>query len=146
MNDKSYMFSIKGDETLLHVLRDNGFKEVKAGCEEGACGSCLVLLDGKPVNSCQVLAGSADGSHVKTVKGIDAGWIIESLADAAAIQCGFCTPGFVISIYYLLKNNPEPDDWEIRRALDGNLCRCTGYVKILEGVKMAMERMKSDVQ
>lgn len=104
-----------------------------------------MLLDGKPVNSCQVLAGSVDGADVKTVKGIDAEWIVQALADAGGVQCGFCTPGFVISIYYLLKTMPDADEESIKKALDGNLCRCTGYVKILEGVRIAMERMKKNV-
>lgn len=145
VNGEKQRFKIEGDETLLHVLRENGYTEVKAGCEEGLCGSCLVLLDGKPVNSCQVLAGSVNGADVRTVKGIDADWIVESLADAGAIQCGFCSPGFSIAIYAFLKENPEPDTNEIKRAIDGNLCRCTGYVKIIEGIKLAVRRRNERV-
>jgi aerobic-type carbon monoxide dehydrogenase small subunit (CoxS/CutS family) len=133
------------DAVLLTILRENGFTEVKEGCREGECGACLVLLDGKLVNSCQVLAGSAVGKEITTVKGIGnihfPHPIQSAFADTGAVQCGFCTPGMVLAAFYLLNKNPDPDDDEIRRALDGNLCRCTGYVKIIEAVRLAAKRM-----
>ncbi|MGM0608664.1 MAG: (2Fe-2S)-binding protein [Candidatus Muiribacteriota bacterium] len=135
------------ESTLLEALRDNGFTEVKNGCQEGQCGACLVLVDGKAVNSCHVLAMSVKNSEIKTVKGIGTihkpSVIQETLVECGAVQCGFCTPGFVISIYALLKENPSPDKDEILRALDGNLCRCTGYVKIVDAVNLIVLRIKA---
>lgn len=136
------------EETLLRVLRRAGFTEVKEGCGEGCCGSCVVLLEGKLVNSCQVYAASAAGRSVTTVRGIGdlhrPHPIQEAFADSGAVQCGFCTPGMVLAAYCLLRENQDPDEEAIRRALDGNLCRCTGYVKIVEAVKEAAGRMKRD--
>lgn len=133
------------NETLLTTLRNNGYTEVKNGCEEGECGACMVLIDEIPVNSCQVLTMSVLEKQIKTVKGIgtlhEPDEIQKAFVDAGAVQCGFCTPGFVVSTYALLKNNPKPNEEEIKSALDGNLCRCTGYVKIIDGVKLAAERL-----
>jgi aerobic-type carbon monoxide dehydrogenase small subunit (CoxS/CutS family) len=147
INGRTRETTLRGDELLLDVLRSLGHTEVKEGCREGACGSCLVLLDGVLVNSCQVLAASAAGAEITTVKGLgtihDPHPIQEAFVEAAAVQCGFCTPGMVLAAYALLKRNPHPGDEEIRKALDGNLCRCTGYVKIIEAVKLAAERMGS---
>ena len=135
-------------ETLLRVLRKAGFTEVKEGCNEGCCGSCVVLLDGKLVNSCQVFAASAKGRSITTVRGIGdlhhPHPIQTAFAESGAVQCGFCTPGMVLAAYSLLQENGDPDDEEIRRGLDGNLCRCTGYVKIVEAVRKAAERMRAD--
>ena len=134
--------------TLLTVLRDNGHMEVKEGCDAGECGACLVLLDGKPVNSCQALAGSAIGKKILTVEGIgdihSPHPIQEAFVDAGAVQCGFCTPAMVLATYCLLQDNPDPTDEEIKCALDGNLCRCTGYVKIIDAVKLAAKRMNEN--
>jgi aerobic-type carbon monoxide dehydrogenase small subunit (CoxS/CutS family) len=147
VNGRTRETTLRGDELLLDVLRSLGHTEVKEGCREGACGSCLVLLDGVLVNSCQVLAASAAGAEITTVKGLgtihDPHPIQEAFVEAAAVQCGFCTPGMVLAAYALLKRNPHPGEEEIRKALDGNLCRCTGYVKIIEAVKLAAERMGS---
>ena len=136
------------EETLLHVLRSLGHTEVKKGCGEGQCGACVVLLDGRLVNSCQVLAASALEREITTVQGIGTVMaphpIQTAFADAGAVQCGFCTPGMVLATFSLLKKNPKPTEEQIRHALDGNLCRCTGYVKIVEAVKLAAERMASD--
>lgn len=148
INGKEVVLTFAGGERLLDVLRDNGFDEVKAGCHEGECGACLVVLDGKPVNSCQVLAGSAVGKDIITVKGI--GTIMnphpiqQAFVEAGAVQCGFCTPGMVMSTWFLLKHNPDPDDDEIKKALEGNFCRCTGYEKIIEAVKLAAEMVNSN--
>ena len=133
-------------DTLLTVLRANGYTEVKEGCDEGLCGACTVLLDGKPVPSCQVLAASAIGKEILTVKGLGTVTnphpIMEAFVEAGAVQCGFCTPGFVLATYALLKENPNPTDDEIIEALSGNYCRCTGYIKIIEAVKLAAKRMR----
>ena len=148
INGAELHISLRGDEVLLDVLRELGYTEVKEGCREGACGSCLVLLEGVLVNSCQVLAASALGKEITTVKGLGTFHqphpIQEAFVDAGAVQCGFCTPGMVLATFALLKKNPRPTEEQIRRALDGNLCRCTGYVKIIEAVKLAAERMSAD--
>jgi carbon-monoxide dehydrogenase small subunit len=148
INGTEIPISLRGDEVLLDVLRELGCTEVKEGCREGACGSCLVLLDGVLVNSCQVLAASALGKEITTVKGLGTFHqphpIQEAFVDAGAVQCGFCTPGMVLATFALLKKNPRPTEQQIRHALDGNLCRCTGYVKIIEAVKLAAERMSAD--
>jgi aerobic-type carbon monoxide dehydrogenase small subunit (CoxS/CutS family) len=131
--------------TLLDVLRKNGHTEVKRGCGMGECGACIVLLDGKIVNSCQVFAASAMGSEILTTKGLGSIHsphpIHRAFVDTGAVQCGFCTPSMVIVTYYLLQNTPRPSEKEIKRAFDGSLCRCTGYVKIIEAVKLASERI-----
>lgn len=148
VNGSGRSVELQGDELLLDVLRALGHTEVKEGCREGACGSCLVLVDGVLMNSCQVLAASVLDREITTVKGL--GTIHEphpiqrAFVEAAAVQCGFCTPGMVLAAYALLKDNPHPEESEIRHALDGNLCRCTGYVKIVEAVKRAAERMARD--
>ena len=145
VNGKPVMVRFEPADTLLDVLRAHGFTEVKAGCLDGECGACLVLLGGRLVNSCQVLMGSAMGSDVLTVKGLSQNGlsvIQEAFVDATAVQCGFCTPGMVLAAWYLLRQNPNPTEADIRKALDGNLCRCTGYVKIIEAVKLAAERMQ----
>ena len=134
-------------DTLLHVLRENGFTEVKCGCNEGECGACVILLEGKPVNSCQVFAMSVWDKEITTVKGIGTihypDMIQKAFVEAGADQCGFCSPGMVISSYALIKENPNPTKEEIAVALDGNLCRCTGYVKIVEAVDKAAKEMRS---
>lgn len=145
INGIEYEVDFPSDITLLELLRESGFNEVKAGCHTGECGACVVLLDGELVNSCQVLAGSCISAEILTVKGIgdlhDPHPIQQALVDTGAVQCGFCTPGIVLASYVLLEDNPNPTEDEIKVALDGNLCRCTGYVKIIEGVKLAAERM-----
>jgi len=134
-------------DTLLQTLRDNGYTEVKCGCSEGECGACLVLLEDMPVNSCQVFAMSVKDKKITTVKGIGTIYhphkIQKAFVEAGADQCGFCTPGMVIASYALLKKNPQPTKEEINEALDGNLCRCTGYVKIVEAVEKAASVLAS---
>jgi aerobic carbon-monoxide dehydrogenase small subunit len=134
-----------GGESLLTTLRDRlDLPGSKNACEQGECGSCSVLLDGELVCACLVLAVQADGHDVVTVEGLagDAGLhpVQEAFADAGAVQCGFCTPGFVVAAAELLRRVPAPSDDEIREALSGNLCRCTGYQKILDAVRLAAER------
>ncbi len=137
---------VQPNAVLLHTLRDLGYTDVKNGCEIGECGACAVLLNGKPVNSCMVLAAQVNGAEIVTNAGlgtIDKPHIIqEAFADAGAVQCGFCTPGMVISTKALLDRNPNPTEKEIREALSGNLCRCTGYGQIVEAVTIAAERLR----
>lgn len=132
-------------ESLLTTLRDRlALPGTKNACEQGECGSCSVLLDGELVCSCLVLSAQADGHHVVTVEGLadDAALhpVQEAFAETGAVQCGFCTPGFVVAAADLLSRIPDPTDDEIREALSGNLCRCTGYQKILDAVHLAAER------
>jgi aerobic carbon-monoxide dehydrogenase small subunit len=132
-------------ESLLMTLRDRlELPGSKNACEQGECGSCSVLLDGELVCSCLVLAAQADGHDVVTVEGLGGDEALhpvqEAFADAGAVQCGFCTPGFVVAAADLLRRVPDPSDDEIREALSGNLCRCTGYQKILDAVHAAAGR------
>ncbi|MCW2944437.1 MAG: hypothetical protein JWR24_1154 [Actinoallomurus sp.] len=132
-------------ESLLYVLRERmGLPGSKNACEQGECGSCTVYLDGTPVCACLVAAGQADGREVRTVEGLADGDrldpIQEAFVEAGAVQCGFCTPGLLVQAHDLIERRPEPSDAEIREALAGNLCRCTGYEKILEAVRLAAAR------
>ncbi|MCL1940446.1 MAG: (2Fe-2S)-binding protein [Synergistaceae bacterium] len=129
------------EAVLVDVLRVHGYPEVHRGCDEGTCGACSVLLNGELVPSCQVLAASAIGSEITTITALGTPNkphpIQKAFADAGAIQCGYCTPAMVLAAYALLKNNADPTEDDIRTALDGNICRCSGYVKIMEAVKLA---------
>ena len=132
-------------ESLLYVLRERlGLPGSKNACEQGECGSCTVYLDGEPVCSCLVAAGQAHGRQVVTVEGLASDGqlhpVQQAFVDAGAVQCGFCTPGLVVAAHDLLGRVPAPSDLEIREALAGNLCRCTGYEKILDAVRLAAER------
>jgi aerobic carbon-monoxide dehydrogenase small subunit len=131
-----------GGDSLLTALRDGfGLPGSKNACEQGECGSCSVLLDGELVCSCLVLAAQADGHEVTTVEGLAQGEelhrVQRAFVDAGAVQCGFCTPGLVVATADLLERTPSPSDDEIREALSGNLCRCTGYAKIFDAVRLA---------
>jgi carbon-monoxide dehydrogenase small subunit len=133
-------------ESLLYVLRERlELPGSKNACEQGECGSCSVYMDGILVCSCLVLAGQAEGREIVTVEGIAGGDelhpVQEAFVEAGAVQCGFCTPGFVVATHDLLRRKPEPTDAEIREALAGNLCRCTGYEKILDAVRLAAEEV-----
>ncbi len=128
--------------TLLQMLRDKlALMGTKNGCEAGECGACTVLLDGKPVNSCMMLAIEADGRQVTTVEGLSNNGELSALQQAFidhnAVQCGFCTPGMLISAHALLTRNPDPTEDDIKEALLGNLCRCTGYLRIIQAVQDA---------
>jgi aerobic carbon-monoxide dehydrogenase small subunit len=129
-------------ESLLTVLRDDlGLPGSKNACEQGECGSCSVLLDGVLVCACLVLGAQAQGRDVRTVESLSNGDrlhpVQRAFVESGAVQCGFCTPGLVVATYSLLTRNPEPSDHEVREALSGNICRCTGYAKILEAVQRA---------
>ena len=132
-------------ESLLYVLRERlGLPGSKNACEQGECGSCSVYLDRILVCACPVLAGQAEGAEIVTVEGLAAGDTLhpvqEAFVEAGAVQCGFCTPGLVVATHDLLARTPRPSDLEIREALAGNLCRCTGYEKILDAVRLAASR------
>ena len=133
-------------ESLLYALRERlGLPGSKNACEQGECGSCSVLLDGKLVCACLVLAAQAEGHEIVTVEGLAEDGrlhkVQEAFVAAGAVQCGFCTPGLVVATHDLLARNPDPSEDEIREALSGNLCRCTGYAKIFDAVQLAAERL-----
>ncbi|HOD76280.1 MAG: (2Fe-2S)-binding protein [Syntrophorhabdus sp.] len=147
VNDTEYEVAVAPNKTLTQVLREDlNLLGTKEGCGVGDCGACTVVLDGKPVNSCLVLAVQADGSRIKTIEGVAHGDSLhpvqETFVELGAIQCGFCTPGMILSATSLLEKNPHPTEQEVRQALSGNLCRCTGYQKIVEAVQEASRRMK----
>ena len=145
LNGKDVCLNTDPLRRLIDVLREDcGCKGVKEGCSEGECGACSILLDGKMVTSCIIPVGAADGLEIMTIEGISATEkgkiIIDAFADGGAVQCGFCIPGMVIATYYLLSNNPDPTEEEIRLGISGNICRCTGYDLIVESVKLAAKR------
>ena len=142
INDVEHEADCWEGESLLFALREKlGFPGAKNACEQGECGSCSVLLDGTLVCACLVLAAQADGHDVTTVEGLAEGdrlhAVQQAFVDAGAVQCGFCTPGLVVATVDLLDRNPTPSEDEIREALSGNLCRCTGYQKIFDAVRLA---------
>jgi carbon-monoxide dehydrogenase small subunit len=148
VNGHRHVLNVPPWHTLLDVLRGPlGLLGTKESCREGACGACTVLLDGRPVNACLLLGVSADGRAVTTVEGLAEGGALHPLQQAfvecGAIQCGYCTSGMLLSAKALLAACPAPTDEEIRRGLSGNLCRCTGYHKIVEAVRLAAQRMAS---
>ncbi len=130
---------VRPADTLLHVLRDAlGLTGTKVGCENGDCGACTVLLDGKPAKSCMVLAVEAEGAEITTIEGLSGTAIQQAFLAEAGYQCGFCTPGFIVNAYALLKAHPFPKPETMRMWMDGNLCRCTGY----EGIRRAITAAK----
>jgi len=147
INDEPERVAVPANMTLMRMLREKlALTGTKNGCSAGECGACTVLLNGEPVNSCMVLAVECDGARIVTVEGLASeerlAPIQETILSQGGVQCGFCTPGILISSHALLQRNPNPVEDEIREALVGNLCRCTGYVRILESVKEAA-RMQS---
>ena len=150
VNGTSFTVELEAGRTLLSVLRGElGLTGSKEGCDDSECGACMVLIDGQPVNSCSFLALQADGRAVTTVEGLASGLELHPLQRAflqhGGVQCGFCTPGMLISATALLKANPDPTEDEIRVGLSGNLCRCTGYVGIVAAVRSAAtELAKAD--
>ncbi len=142
VNDEPYRIEVESHHTLLHVLREQlVLTGTKNGCSEGECGACTVLFDGQPVNSCLVLGVEADGHSIVTVEGLAIDGhlapIQHTMVELGGTQCGFCTPGILIAAHALLQRNPDPTDWEIREGLVGNLCRCTGYTRIVDAVREA---------
>lgn len=148
VNGKLYQVEIEEDMRLLDLLRDKlGLIGVKEGCSEGECGACSVIMDGKLVTSCLVMAFQADGTDILTIEGLqnEDGTlhpIQQAFLEEGAVQCGFCTPGMILATKALLDKNPEPTEAEIREGISGNLCRCTGYAKIVSAVMKAAEYLK----
>lgn len=147
VNGILYELSVQPWETLLDVIREHlGLTGTKEGCGLGECGACTIIMDGKTVNSCLVLAVEADDRVITTIEGLANGDelhpIQEAFVKCGGLQCGFCTPGMIMSTKALLENNPSPDEGEIRKAIAGNFCRCTGYTKIIESVKVAAKNMQ----
>jgi carbon-monoxide dehydrogenase small subunit len=149
VNGSREYLDVPSNLTLLQMLRDRlALTGTKNGCEAGECGACTVLVDGEPVNSCMMLAVEADGHEVTTVEGLARLYgdedqlspLQDAFVEHNAVQCGFCTPGILISAHALLERNPDPTEEEIREALVGNLCRCTGYLRIIEAVQAAAEK------
>ena len=146
VNSTSWRGSIEPRTTLADFLREHlGLTGTHVGCEHGVCGACSILLDGLPVRSCLMYAAQADGCAVTTIEGLSQadgtpGALQDAFCETHALQCGYCTPGMVIAAHALLQENPAPSEGEIREALSGNLCRCTGYVQIVEAVQLAAAR------
>ena len=147
INGQDETATVPSHRTLLEALRGLGHVDVKCGCEKGDCGACAVLIDGEAVDSCLTLAHSAAGREITTLQGLGTPENLhplqQSFSELGAAQCGFCTPGMIIASESLLRKNPSPSEDELRHALSGNLCRCTGYVKIFEAVNAAAEVMRN---
>jgi len=145
VNGEKYPVAVEDNRTLLSVLREElALTGTKEGCGAGECGACTVLFDGKPVNSCLVLAVEAEGHEITTIEGLSKDGILHPIQEAfirhQGVQCGFCTPGMIMSAKALLDRNPNPSEEEIKEAIAGNLCRCTGYFPIIEAIKDVAKR------
>jgi len=146
VNGEAYELAVEPQTTLLEVLRDYlGLTGTKEACGTGECGSCTVLIEGKPILSCLALAVDYPNKEIITIEGLSQGEkltpVQQAFVDCGAVQCGFCTPGMILSASALLKKNPSPSEEEIRKALEGHLCRCTGYNKIVEAVNTAAKQL-----
>ncbi len=152
INGLKYELTIDVSESLNHVIRERlGLIGTKKGCESGGCGSCTVMVDGRAVYSCMMYALQATGHQITTVEGLQKNTnnldvVQRSFMEAGGLQCGYCTSGFIMSARALLDSNPDPTDLEIREAIVGNLCRCTGYTKIFDSIKLAAKAMKQASQ
>jgi carbon-monoxide dehydrogenase small subunit len=149
VNGARERLDVPSNMTLLQMLRERlALTGTKNGCEAGECGACMVLVDGEPVNSCMMLAVEADGREVTTVEGLapvgELSPLQVAFVEHNAVQCGFCTPGMLITATALLERNPEPTEAEIREALVGNLCRCTGYVRIVDAIQSAAGKGRAE--
>lgn len=147
VNGEPYDIEVPSHHTLLQVLREQlVLTGTKNGCEAGECGACAVLMNGEPVNSCMVLAPEADGAAITTIEGLAHDSVLDPLQEAfvatGATQCGFCTPGILVNARALLDRNTDPTEAEIREALVGNLCRCTGYIRIIDAIKIAARQRR----
>lgn len=148
VNNKNYKLFVASNKRLLDILRDNlGLTGVKEGCAIGECGACTVIMNGKNVCSCMILAGQAEGSEIITIEGLEGPKgelhpLQEAFIETGAVQCGFCTPGMILSSLTLLRRNLNPTVKEIKEAISGNFCRCTGYKQIIEAVQLAAEKMR----
>ena len=146
LNGRAVTASVDADKILLDLLREMGCYSVKRGCDTSNCGLCTVLMDGKPVLSCSMLAARADGHEIYTLEGLqeEAAEFVGFIADQGADQCGFCNPGFVMNTVALLRENPDPTDDEIRAFLAGNLCRCSGYAGQLRGIRSFLNSRRTE--
>jgi len=147
VNKKDYRLKVKPSATLLNVLREDlGLTGTKEGCGVGECGACTIIMDNMTVNACLILAVEADGKEITTIEGLSEGEklhpIQEAFLEIGGLQCGFCTPGMVLSTKVLLDRYKDPSEEQIRKGLEGNFCRCTGYTKIFESVREAAQKMK----
>jgi carbon-monoxide dehydrogenase small subunit len=145
VNGKEHRTRVRASLTLLELLRDDfGYTGTKVGCETGDCGACTVLLDGEPANSCLVLAVEADGRSITTIEGLEREGkldpVQESFIQEGAVQCGYCSPGMILSARALLNRNPQPERSDAQEAISGNLCRCTGYVAIVNAIMAAAKK------
>ncbi len=148
VNKIRYKRTVRASTTLLEFLREDlGLKGTKRGCDSGQCGACTILMDGKAMNACLILAIQADGKEILTIEGLSSEGKLHPLQEAfveeGAVQCGFCVPGMILSAKALLDEKTDPSEKEIREALSGNLCRCTGYVKIIKAVQKAAALMRA---
>lgn len=148
INGKLWKLEVEPQWTLLQVLRDQlRFTGTKCGCNTNDCGACKVVIDGEAVNSCVVRVSALEGKEILTIEGMASGETLhpiqQAFIDCGAVQCGFCTPGMVMTAKAFLDKNPNPSEDEVRCAIDSNLCRCTGYVKIIEAILLAAERMRA---
>lgn len=151
VNGETHTLALEPNVTLQEALREHlGLTGTKKGCDSGECGACTVLIDGMTVNSCLVLAGSAEGKEITTIEGLardgDLHPLQRAFHELGAIQCGYCSPGMIMSAKVLLDRNPNPSRREIQEAISGNLCRCTGYVKIVEAIEAAASSMKAEAR
>ncbi len=147
VNEQPYEVTVKPSDTLMFVLRERlGLTGTKHGCDTGKCGACTVLLDGKPIRSCLTLAVSVRNRNITTIEGLakngDLHPIQKAFIDHGAVQCGFCTPGMILFTKAFLEENPNPTEAEIRKALSGNICRCTGYAKIVEAIQAVVGKQE----
>ena len=148
VNDELVELEVQANRTMLNVIRDDlHLTGTKVGCGAGECGACTVIVDGKPINACLVLAPEMDGMHITTIEGIadrdgNLSPLQKAFVDHTALQCGFCTPGFIMSATALLNENPHPTRDEIKHAISGNLCRCTGYIRIIEAIEDVANQSK----
>lgn len=147
VNGKTHTAALDPAAALVDFLRDTlGYKGVKLCCNTGECGACTILMDGKPVNSCVVLGADAAGADIVTVEGIADGDrlhpVQQAFIDTGAVQCGYCTPGFIVSVKALLDRSPHPSAEEVEEAISGNICRCTGYTKIFDAVELAAKQLE----
>ena len=145
INGEKYETEVEPRRLLVHVLRELGFTGVHIGCDTSNCGACTVIMNGKSVKSCTVLAVEADGAEILTIEGLAKDGKLHPIQEAFweqhALQCGYCTPGMIMEAYWLLEENPNPTEEEIRKGISGNLCRCTGYQNIVKAIKAAAEKL-----
>ncbi len=146
INGNDYEYETEPRRLLVHVLRELGFTGVHVGCDTSNCGACTVIMNGKSVKSCTLLAIEADGAEIYTIEGISKDGKLHPIQEAFwekhALQCGYCTPGMIMEAYWLLNENPNPTENEIREGISGNLCRCTGYQNIVEAIKSASQKLR----